>query len=108
MVRGSLDDQSAGKGRAKPQGFAPTNERRLYSSRRRRIRLLCFGLWLGCVVSPAVRSQQAQPRVALIGFTHPSLRDSAALFDKVENRLKTSLSSDPRVLLADESIVRPA
>ncbi|MEK6325097.1 MAG: energy transducer TonB [Acidobacteriota bacterium] len=72
------------------------------------MKLLYFGLWLGCVVSPTARSQQASPRVALIGFTHRSPRDSAALFAKVENRLTTSLSSDPRVLLVDESIVRPA
>lgn len=78
------------------------------SSLRRCVKLLCFGLGLACGVASTAGSRQAPLRVALIGFTHASSRDSAAISNKVESRLNASLSSDPRVLLVDDSIVRSA
>ena len=65
-------------------------------------------VWLACAIAPTAGSQQASLRVALIGFVHAQSRDSVALSNKLEGRLKDSLGSDPRVLLVDDSIVRSA
>jgi TonB family protein len=80
------------------------------SSLRRCVTLLCFGIGLACWIASTAGSQQAPLRVALIGFTHATSRDSASVSvsRNVEGRLNASLSSDPRVLLVDDSIVRPA
>ena len=86
---------------------AKTNQGRRRSLRRW-VTLLCFGIGLACGIVSTAESRQASLRVALIGFTHASSRDSIALFNKVEGRLNASLSSDPRVLLVDDSIVRSA
>jgi TonB family protein len=63
---------------------------------------------LGCVGSSPARSRQALPRIALIGFTHPSSSEAAALSRKVEERLTISIASDARVSLVDEALIRPA
>jgi hypothetical protein len=70
--------------------------------------IVCFGIGLACPMASTAGSRQASLRVAVIGFTHASSRDSAAVSNKVEDRLNTSISSDPRVQLVDDSIVRPA
>jgi TonB family protein len=77
-------------------------------SLRRCVTLLCFGLGLACGTASTADSQQAPLRVALIGFTHASAPDSRTISNKVDGRLNASLSSDPRVLLVDDSIVRSA
>lgn len=78
------------------------------SSLRRCMKLLSFGLGLACCIPSTAGARQASVRVALIGFTRASSRDPAAVSNKVESRLNASLSSDPRVLLVDDSIVRSA
>ena len=78
------------------------------SSLRRCVRLLNFGLGLACCIASTGGARQASVRVALIGFTRASFPDSMTASNKVESRLNASLSSDPRVLLVDDSIVRSA
>ncbi|HTG15134.1 MAG TPA: energy transducer TonB, partial [Blastocatellia bacterium] len=60
------------------------------------------------VIVSTARSQEARLRVALIGLTRPSTADSTAIANKAESVLNTSLGSDSRVSLVDESIARSA
>ncbi|MFY9609763.1 MAG: energy transducer TonB [Blastocatellia bacterium] len=68
--------------------------------------LVCLAV--ACTIAAAARSREAPVRVALIGFTHPSPEHSTALAGKAESILNSSLGSDSRVSLVDESIVQPA
>lgn len=118
MLGSSIGAQSTGKFRAKPRRTAKTHQGRLSSLRRcvncksseyrLQAELLCFGIGLACLIASTAGSEQPSLRVALIGFAHASSRDPVTVSNKVEGRLNASLSSDPRVLLVDDSIVRPA
>lgn len=107
MLVSWIGAQSSGPFRAKPQRTAKTYRKRL-SSLRRSMKLLCVGIVLAWGTASAAGSQQAPLRVALIGFTHASSQDSLTVSNKVNDRLNASLSSDPRVLLVDDALVRPA
>jgi TonB family protein len=108
MPGSSIGVQSTGKFHAKPQGFAKTCEGRLCEPLRLCVKLLCVGLALTCVIGSTARSQEARLRVALIGLTLPSTADSTAIANKAESELNSSLGSDSRVSLVDQSIARPA
>jgi len=92
---------------AKPQRFAKTRGR-LCEPLRLCVKLACVGLVLTWAIVSTARSQEARLRVALIGLTRPSTADSTAIANKAEGGLNTSLGSDSRVSLVDESIARPA
>src|SRR6185369_1626015 len=74
----------------------------------RSLAFLFFVMCLGCPIATTGAPQQGALRVALIGFTHASSQEAVTAATKVEGRLNSCLTSDPRVLLVDDSIVRPA
>ena len=107
MPESPIGAQPTGKFCAKPQRAAETHQLRL-SSLRCCVKLLCFAIGLICPIASTAGSQQASMRVALIGFTRASSRDSITVSNRIEGRLNASLSSDPRVLLVEDSMIRPA
>lgn len=62
-----------------------------------------------CWASAAsVQAQEAPLRLAMVGFNHSPGRESAATSDRIEGAVKTLIGQDSRVVLVDETIVRPA
>jgi hypothetical protein len=108
MPWSSISAQSRGGFRAETQRNAKTHPGRLTPSSWCCGMLICFGIAVSLAMASPASSRQASLRVAMIGFAHGPSRDSLTVSDKVLSRLNASLSSDPRVLLVDDSIIRPA
>jgi TonB family protein len=72
------------------------------------VKQLLVCLAVACTIAAAARTREAPVRVALIGFTHPSPDHPTALARKAESVLNSSLGSESRVSLVDQSLVQPA